>query len=95
MQAAAWGVTGAALSCYEIALNHSTRISEFGRPIAESQAYQGSLADMAGHIVTSQLLSLHYGRCSEMQQLSPLQVEACAEQCRHGRLYAKRPALSP
>ena len=73
-QAAAWGVTGAAMACYEAALHHGNQISEFGRPAAESQIYQSNLADMAGHIVTSQLLSLHYGRRSEMQQLSHVQV---------------------
>jgi glutaryl-CoA dehydrogenase len=69
LQAIAWGVTGAALSCYEAALQFSMQKRLPGTPESLTP-----LADMAAQIVTSQLLSLHYGRCSEMGQLTPLQV---------------------
>ena len=80
MQGIAWGVTGAAMDCFDTALEYGLQRRIFGRPVAQTQLYQMKLADMAGHIVTSQLMSLHYGRLKDMDQLSPVQVlHSCFE----------------
>ena len=70
----AWGVTGAALDCYQTVLDYgATRVS-FGKPLNMFQLYQSELAEMASLIVTSQLLSLHYGRLKDAGKLTPVQV---------------------
>ena len=45
-----------------------------GIPAAQTQLFQQKLANMAGDIVSAQLLSLHYSRLDEVNQLSPLQA---------------------
>lgn len=73
-QGIAWGITGAALDCYECALDYGLQRQVFNRPLAGYQLFQAQLADMASGIVTSQLMSLHYGRLKDAEQLSPVQV---------------------
>jgi len=46
---------GAAQACFEIALNYVKERKQFGKSIAEYQATQFKLADMAGKIVTARL----------------------------------------
>jgi glutaryl-CoA dehydrogenase len=66
-----WGVTGAALSCFDTALEYGLERRQFGKPIASFQLYQAQLAEMATDLVTSQLLSLHYGRMKDQGKLTP------------------------
>lgn len=75
MQAVAWGITGAAVACFEACLQYGQLSMQHNILLAETQMFQKSIADMAGEIVKSQLLSLHYGRSGDMMQLSPLQVD--------------------
>lgn len=70
----AWGITGAALDCYEAVLDYGLQRQVFNKPLAGYQLYQAQLADIAGSIVTSQLMSLHYGRLKDLQGLTPVQV---------------------
>lgn len=70
----AWGITGAAIDCYETVVEYGIERIAFGKPIASFQLYQAQLAEMATNIVTSQLLSLHYGRHKDAGKLSPVQV---------------------
>lgn len=74
VQGIAWGITGAAMECYETALQYGLQRRIFGRAVAATQLYQVKLADMASRIVGSQLMSLHFGRLKDMDQLSPLQA---------------------
>jgi glutaryl-CoA dehydrogenase len=69
-----WGVTGIAVDCYETALKYGLERVQFDKPIASFQLYQAQLAEMATRIITSQLLSLHYGRLKDQGKLTPEQV---------------------
>ncbi|KAK9839816.1 hypothetical protein WJX81_003606 [Elliptochloris bilobata] len=70
----AWGVTGAAMDCFEAALDYGAHRQVFGRPLASRQLFQERLATMAQSIVTSQLMSLHFGRLKDQGRLTPVQV---------------------
>lgn len=79
MQSTAWGVTGAALECFDAALSRHNEASGFGPLLGQTQLFQQKLADMAGLLVSSQLMSLHFGRLEDMDQLTPLQVPLLAK----------------
>jgi glutaryl-CoA dehydrogenase len=70
----AWGVTGAARSCLESAVEYATSREQFGKPIGGFQLTQGKLAWMASALYQSQLLALHIGRMKESRGLTPVQV---------------------
>ncbi|MGA7858196.1 MAG: acyl-CoA dehydrogenase family protein [Terracidiphilus sp.] len=61
-----WGAIGAAMSCYDTALNYSKTRKQFhGQPIASHQLIQEKLVWMASEISKAQLLSLHVGRLKD------------------------------
>jgi glutaryl-CoA dehydrogenase len=70
----AWGAVGAAMSCFETALNYSKQRVQFGRPIGGFQLVQKKLADMLVEISKAQLLCLHIGRLKDGGSLKPVQV---------------------
>ena len=70
----AWGATGAARACYEVALDHAKSRIQFNRPIASFQLVQQKLAIMATELVKAQLLALHLGRLKDEGLLHPVQV---------------------
>lgn len=57
----AWGVVGAAIDCYETALDYALNRKQFSRKIAGYQLTQTKLADMLTEITKAQLLCLHLG----------------------------------
>jgi glutaryl-CoA dehydrogenase len=69
-----WGVIGAAQACLAEVLDYTQDRVLFGRPLANTQAIQIRLADMARRITTAQLLSLRLGRIKDAGALSPTQV---------------------
>ncbi len=69
-----WGVTGAARSCYEAAVEYSTTREQFGRKIGGFQLTQGKLAWMLADLARAQLLALHLGRLKEAGKITPQQV---------------------
>ncbi|MFY9558164.1 MAG: acyl-CoA dehydrogenase family protein [Blastocatellia bacterium] len=69
-----WGVIGAAMSCFDVALKYSKERVQFGRPIAGFQLTQKKLAEMATEISKAQLLSLHIGRLKDAGKLKPVHV---------------------
>jgi glutaryl-CoA dehydrogenase len=69
-----WGVTGAARSCYEAAVEYATTREQFGRKIGGFQLTQGKLAWMLADLVRAQLLALHLGRLKEAGKITPQQV---------------------
>ena len=69
-----WGVTGAARSCYEAAVEYSTTREQFGRKIGGFQLTQGKLAWMLADLARAQLLALHLGRLKEAGNITPQQV---------------------
>ncbi|HYM58906.1 MAG TPA: acyl-CoA dehydrogenase family protein [Solirubrobacteraceae bacterium] len=70
----AWGVVGAARSCYEAALERAGERKQFGRPIAGFQLVQAKLADMAVAVAQGTLLALHLGRLKDAGRLAPQQI---------------------
>jgi glutaryl-CoA dehydrogenase len=61
----AWGANGAAMACYEAALEYSKTRVQFGKPIAGFQLTQRKLAVMATELVKAQLLALQLGRLKD------------------------------
>ncbi len=61
-----WGAIGAAMSCYDTALQYSKTRKQFhGQPIASHQIVQEKLVWMINEISKAQLLSLHVGRMKD------------------------------
>jgi glutaryl-CoA dehydrogenase len=61
-----WGAIGAAMSCYDTALQYAKARKQFrGQPIASHQLIQEKLVWMASEISKAQLLSLHIGRLKD------------------------------
>jgi glutaryl-CoA dehydrogenase len=56
-----WGAIGAAIDCYESALQYSLERIQFGRPIASFQLTQKKLAEMITEITKAQLLAWRLG----------------------------------
>lgn len=56
-----WGVIGAAIDCYQVALNYASERTQFGKPIASYQLQQKKLAEMITEITKAQLLSWRLG----------------------------------
>jgi glutaryl-CoA dehydrogenase len=70
----AWGVTGAARTCRESAIEYAITREQFGKPIGAFQLTQAKLSWMAADLYRSQLLALHLGRLKEAGSLTPVQV---------------------
>jgi glutaryl-CoA dehydrogenase len=70
----AWGVTGAARTCLESAIEYARTREQFGKPIASFQLTQAKLSWMATDLYRSQLLALHLGRLKEAGSITPVQV---------------------
>ncbi len=61
-----WGAIGAAMSCYDAALQYAKVRKQFhGQPIASHQLVQEKLVWMISEISKAQLLSLHIGRLKD------------------------------
>jgi glutaryl-CoA dehydrogenase len=60
--AIAWGSLGAAMDCYEVALNYTKERKQFGAPIASYQLVQEKLVTMLMEITKGQLLAYRLGR---------------------------------
>lgn len=73
-----WGVIGAAMACYDVALQYAKeRIQFHGKPIASHQLIQEKLTWMVTEITKAQLLALQVGRLkdrdkAEFQHISML-----------------------
>ncbi len=70
----AWGVTGAARTCLESAIEYARTREQFGKPIGSFQLTQAKLSWMATDLYRSQLLALHLGRLKEAGSITPVQV---------------------
>lgn len=69
-----WGVIGAAQACLAELLDYTKSRILFGRPLAQTQAVQLRLADMARRITTAQLLALQLGRLKDQGAMVPAHV---------------------
>jgi glutaryl-CoA dehydrogenase len=70
-----WGAIGAAMACYNEALEYAKARKQFDdKPIASHQLIQAKLADMITEITKAQLLALQVGRLKDQDRLDPAQV---------------------
>jgi glutaryl-CoA dehydrogenase len=70
----AWGAVGAAMACYDWALQYAQSRIQFGKPIAAFQLVQRKLVWMVTEITKAQLLCLQLGRLKDQGQMRPQQV---------------------
>ncbi len=71
----AWGVVGAAMACYDEALNYAKgRIQFDNKPIASHQLVQQKLVYMVTEITKAQLLVLQLGRLKDAKKVTPIQI---------------------
>jgi glutaryl-CoA dehydrogenase len=70
-----WGAIGAAMACYDTALQYTKSRKQFGnKPIASHQLVQDKLAWMITEISKAQLLALHVGRLKDQDRFHPSHV---------------------
>jgi len=69
-----WGVIGAAIDCYEEAVDYAKTRIQFDKPIAAYQLTQEKLANMLNEITKAQFLTLQLGRLKDRQILNHTQV---------------------
>jgi glutaryl-CoA dehydrogenase len=70
----AWGVIGAAQACLSQLIDYTKTRILFGRPLAQNQATQIRLAEMARGITTAQVLALQLGRLKDAGTMQPTHV---------------------
>ncbi len=70
----AWGAIGAAISCYDTALNYALQRKQFGKPIASFQLQQKKLAEMLTEITKAQLLVWRLGKLRNENRATPAQI---------------------
>jgi len=70
----AWGVIGAAMGCYDWALQYAQQRIQFGKPIGSFQLVQQKLVWMINEITKAQLLCLQLGRLKDAGKVRPQQI---------------------
>ena len=70
----AWGVIGAAMDCYDTALQYSKERIQFGKPIAAFQLTQKKLAEILTEITKAQLLAWRLGTLRNEDRATPAQI---------------------
>src|SRR5262249_38863751 len=70
----AWGAVGAAMACYDWALQYAQSRVQFGKPIASFQLVQRKLVWMLTEITKAQLLCLQLGRLKDANSMRAQQV---------------------
>jgi glutaryl-CoA dehydrogenase len=70
----AWGVIGAAMDCYDTALQYSKERMQFGKPIAAFQLTQKKLAEILTEITKAQLLAWRLGVLRNEDRATPAQI---------------------
>ncbi|HYS03119.1 MAG TPA: acyl-CoA dehydrogenase family protein [Candidatus Eisenbacteria bacterium] len=69
-----WGTIGAAIACYQSALDYSRTRIQFDRPIGGFQLTQEKLVGMLTEITKAQLLALQLGRLKDDGRITPIQI---------------------
>ena len=86
----AWGMLGAAVDCYETALNYAKERKQFSKPIAGYQLTQSKLAEMLTQITMAQLTVFRLGRLKDEGRMNYNQVSlAKRNHCRMARDIAR------
>ncbi len=70
----AWGALGAAMACYDAALQYAKSRIQFDRPIASFQLIQEKLVSMVTEITKGQLLCLQLGRLKDQNKARFTQI---------------------
>ena len=70
----AWGALGAAMACYETALEYAKLRRQFDRPLAGFQLVQQKLVHMVTEITKGQLLAYRLGQLKDQQKVRPEQI---------------------
>jgi glutaryl-CoA dehydrogenase len=70
----AWGTVGAAVACYDAAVQHARNRVQFDRPIGGFQLIQERLADMLNEITKAQLLVWRLAKLKDAGTMRPQQV---------------------
>ncbi len=69
-----WGVIGAAMDCYQTALDYAKERVQFSKPIAGYQLVQQKLVHMLTEITKAQCLTLRLGRIKEAGKWRPQHI---------------------
>ncbi len=78
----AWGSLGAAMCCFDTALDYTLERRQFDTPIAGFQLTQQKLVNMGARIVHGHLLVMHLSDLKDAGKLTPIQVSlAKRENC--------------
>jgi glutaryl-CoA dehydrogenase len=88
----AWGAVGAAMGCYEEALDYAKQRVQFTKPIAGYQLVQRKLVEMATEITKAQLLCLQLGRLKDQGKSTFIQVSIAKRNNVHHALEIARAA---
>jgi glutaryl-CoA dehydrogenase len=86
----AWGALGAALACFDEALQYAGERIVFDKPLAGYQLAQKKLADMATDITLGQLAALRLGRLKDAGKMTHPQVSMCKRNNVHKSLEVAR-----
>ncbi|MDE3057740.1 MAG: acyl-CoA dehydrogenase family protein [Bacteroidota bacterium] len=70
----AWGAIGAAMACYDAALQYAKSRVQFDKPIASFQMTQEKLVHMVTEITKAQLLCLQLGRLKDQNKAKFTQI---------------------
>lgn len=87
-----WGAIGAAIGCYESALDYAGSRIQFSRPIAGFQLVQQKLTHMITEITKAQCLTLRLGRLKEAGKIRPAQISMAKRNNVHHALEIARMA---
>ena len=69
-----WGAIGAAMDCYDTALQYSLQRMQFDKPIAAYQLTQKKLAEMVTEITKAQLLAFRLGQLRNSGKATTAQI---------------------
>ena len=86
----AWGMVGAAVDCYQTALDYSLERKQFSKPIAGYQLTQSKFAEMITQITLAQLTVYQLGRLKDQNKMRFDQVSlAKRNHCKMARDVAR------
>ena len=87
----AWGAMGAAMSCFDTALEFTLTRKQFKKPLAAKQLVQKDLVDMFSEIIKAQCLNLQLGRLKDQGHATPQMVSlAKMNSCREALKIARK-----
>jgi glutaryl-CoA dehydrogenase len=90
----AWGAMGAAMACYEEALDYAKNRLQFGKPIAGFQLVQHKLVEMLNEITKGTLLNFQVGRLKDAGKAKFYHISLAKRNNVHQALQIARSARS-